>query len=221
MKKKSLSAASAIISLILVFPSCHHKPPISCLANMQQTMGEFEQEERAFTDSSEYWYQKSEEEELFALHRTTPLVLERDGQETVLALIINAEKERYKLSAHLDKDTMQFSLLQNGLTLARRRVPFLQWEPYEAQKPNCDAIHAAIEANRLIMQSQANALCRPVRTCYPICKDGQIMGYMMVAFWPVPPCIKVPADDLVHGKMLLSRTVDALIERSVEVMVVN
>lgn len=185
---------------------------MACLANMQQAMEEFTQEQGAAIDSLAYWYQKSEEEELYTLHRTAPLVIERGGRETVLALMINADKERYKLTAQVEGDTLRFSLLQNGLTLARRSVSILQLEAHELPTPNCDAIHAAIEANKLIMQAQANTLCRPVRTCYPMCKDGQTIGYMMVAFWPIPPCRRVPAVDFVPDKVLLNRTVEGLME---------
>jgi hypothetical protein len=207
------------LSLLILFIWCLvrcHQAPESGMAVLQKSLDAMVKKEGKTLDNSKLWYQKSGNEELltYAPLNESSMANIREKAETI-AYFIDAQKAIYKLNLEMGNDTLIFEVIHDGVAVGQRKMPMLRKDIIEGPKVDCETINAAIEAHRKLMQAQANACCCAVRTCYPMCKDGVIIGYMMVAFWPIPPCIKVPNDNLFQGKLMVSRTVDALIEQTI------
>lgn len=132
-------------------------------------------------------FYSDQDERIYLLSSREKVSLKQKPQNRIVAVIARKVKNErtvfYRVESEVEDDSIIYSLRRNGETLERSAIKIIG-PPWVPPPGSCKKIDAQVKAQMAQMQQLANSTCRILRMCFPICKNGQVIGYMMVAFYP-------------------------------------
>lgn len=170
----------------------------SCMREMAEETAKYVRASKiSFKDGVGEFY-SDQDEQIYLLSSQEKVSLNvRKPPKRVVSVIASKMKNEstvfYVVEAEFEKDSIIYSLKRNGQTVEKSVVKIVG-PPWIPPPNSCKKINTQVQIQMAQMQLQANAACRPLRACFPMCKNGQIVGYMMVAFYPHNPLCPVEVD---------------------------
>jgi hypothetical protein len=123
--------------------------------------------------------------------------------------------EHYRLTLRKDRDSLAFSVLADGVGQRTVRIKFV-----DVPAVDCDVINAANALHLIQLQAEANQCCCPRRTCVPMCRNGQIVGYAMYGLYPNNGCglVLEPQELQLADQVLLNRQLNAAVAQGLSLL---
>jgi hypothetical protein len=155
----------------------------------EETLRYMQNSKISFKSSSSEFY-SNEKERVYVLSSEDKVNLKSAKSEKRVVAVINLKSanntdEFYTIESEFREDSIVYSLKKESRVLQTKSVKIII--PPPSGDPFCEQINKQTKAQIAQMQQQANATCAIFRMCFPMCKNGQIIGYMMVRFTPQNP----------------------------------
>jgi hypothetical protein len=170
----------------------------SCSREMAEETAKYVRDSKISLKDAAGEFYSDQDEQIYLLSSQEKVSLNvRKPPKRVVAVIASKVKNEntvfYVVESEFKTDSIIYSLKRNGETVQTSVVKIIG-PPWIPPPGSCKKINTQVQIQMAQMQQQANAACRPLRMCFPMCKNGIIIGYMMVAFYPHNPLCPVEID---------------------------